>query len=36
VASNQKVPVLLHTAHLFAYALGGTLHRGHRWRTNQQ
>jgi len=36
VASNPKVPVLLHITHLFAYTVGGTLHRRHCWWTNQQ
>jgi len=31
VASNQKVPALLHVAHLIAHTVRGTLHRGHCW-----
>ena len=36
LASNQEVPVLPNTAHLFAVTVGSKLHICHSWRINQQ
>jgi len=32
----KKCQCYMHTAYVFAFTVGGTLHRFHCWRTNQQ